>query len=667
MSVPRLRRLLPPPYSHRPSRVVVDAVFPSVDGGRHPAKAIAGDPVFVRAHVFADGHDVLRAVARYRRLGEKRWSETPLTLATGDEWEGWFTAGAPGEMEFTVEGWVDRFATWRADLEKRITAEWDVSAELLDGAALLRRLAGHAKGDTARGLKRFATRIEGARGSYTERVEAALDPLLAALAQAADPREGATNYRHLRLVVEPQRARFGAWYEFFPRSAGTDPTRSATFAEAAARLPDIAAMGFDVIYLPPIHPIGTTARKGRNNALVAQPDDPGSPWGIGSLEGGHMAVHPDLGTLEDFDRFLEQAAGHGLDVALDLALQCSPDHPWVTEHPEWFRHRPDGSIRYAENPPKQYQDIYPLNFETEDWAALWLEIRKVVDFWIGHGVNIFRVDNPHTKPFRFWHWLIAGVHETHPEVIFLAEAFTRPKVQQALAKFGFSQSYTYFTWRNTKAQIEQFFTELTQRPLADYFRPNLFANTPDILHAYLQEGGKPAFLVRLVLAATLGPSYGIYSGFEFCENVAVEGTEEYLDSEKYEIKPRDWDAPGNIKPTITRLNFLRREYAALQFNHRVWFLPTNDDHVVACIKRPPLGGPDVLVVVNLDVTSARDAWFGLPLESLGLPLEAPFLVEDALSGVTQSWAGEWNHVRLDPEVMPAAVFILPERANEEPA
>ncbi|MGE0134183.1 MAG: alpha-1,4-glucan--maltose-1-phosphate maltosyltransferase [Dehalococcoidia bacterium] len=664
MKLPRPQDLLRGLGPQRPSRVIVDAVHPSVDGGRYPAKATAGDPVFVRAHLFADGHDVLRAVARYRNADEHEWHEAPLRLTVSDEWEGHFQAGPPGAMEFTVQGWVDHFATWRADLEKRIAAEWDVTAELIEGAALVRGFAGHADGDAQRSLQRFAARLEGEGAGYAERVEAALDPLLAALAEAHDPREGASEYPPLGLVVEPQRARFGAWYEFFPRSAGTDPTRGATFGEAAGRLPDIAAMGFDVVYLPPIHPIGTTARKGRDNALVAQPGDPGSPWGIGSPAGGHMAVHPDLGSIEDFDRFVEEAARHGLDIALDLALQCSPDHPWVTEHPEWFRHRPDGSIRYAENPPKQYQDIYPLNFDNEDWAALWLEVRNVVEFWIGHGVRIFRVDNPHTKPFRFWQWLIAGVHETHPDVIFLSEAFTRPKVQQSLAKLGFSQSYSYFTWRNTKAQVEQFFTELTQPPLRDFFRPNLFTNTPDILHAYLQEGGRPAFLVRLVLAATLGPSYGIYSGFEFCENVAVEGTEEYLHSEKYEVKPRDWDAPGNIKPAITRLNALRREYQALQFNHQLWFLPTDDDQVVACIKRPPLGGPDLLIVVNLDVRTPRDAWFGLPLAGLGLAPDTPFLVEDLLSGVSQTWTGEWNHVRLDPEVMPAAIFALPGTAEE---
>jgi starch synthase (maltosyl-transferring) len=652
-------RGLPVIHRHRPSRVIVDAVFPSVDDGRYPAKTVAGDLVTVRAHVFADGHDLLRAVARYRSAGHSEWREAELTDLGNDEWEGAFVAGPVGSMEYTVQAWIDRFESWRADLQKRLDAGWDVTAELLDGAALLRRFARHHAGGHREELEAAAARLSDDWRPYHDRTAAALDPALAMLAAASDPREGASEYRHLKLTVERERARFGAWYEFFPRSAGHDPSRSATFAEAAERLPDIAAMGFNVVYLPPVHPIGETHRKGPDNVLDAAPGDPGSPWAIGSPEGGHMAVHPDLGTVEDFDRFVAEAERHGLEVALDLALQCSPDHPWVTEHPEWFRHRPDGSIRYAENPPKQYQDIYPLDFETDDWAALWTEVQRVVEFWIGHGVRIFRVDNPHTKPFRFWQWLIATTREQHPDVIFLAEAFTRPKRMQSLAKLGFSQSYSYFTWRNTKQEIEEYFTELTSRPVVDYFRPNLFANTPDILHDYLQQGGRPAFLVRLTLAATLGPSYGIYSGFELGEHEAVPGTEEYLHSEKYQVKPRDWDAPGNIKDTIARLNELRRQHLALQHNHDLWFLPTNDDETVAYVKTAPDGSDPVLTVVNLDMTRARDVWVGLPVQALGLPADEPYVVEQTLTGQQLTWSGEWNHVRLDPDSMPAAVIPLP--------
>lgn len=651
-------------HRHRPSRVVIDAVFPSVDDGRYPAKTVTGDIVTVLAHVFADGHDLLRVVARYRSEGESEWCETELRDLGNDEWGGTFVAGPVGHMEYTVQGWIDRFGSWRADLEKRLEAGWDVTAELLDGAALLRRVAQHSIGGHREALEAAASRISDSWRPYHDRTAAALDPGLAELTAAADPREGASNYKHLRLTVERERARFGAWYEFFPRSAGADPTRSATLAEAAARLPDIAAMGFDVVYLPPIHPIGETSRKGRDNRLQVEPGDPGSPWAIGSSAGGHTAVHPDLGTIEDFDRFVAKAERHHLEVALDLALQCSPDHPWVREHPEWFRHRPDGSIRYAENPPKQYQDIYPIDFETEDWAALWTEVRRVVEFWVEHGVRIFRVDNPHTKPFRFWQWLIATTRARHPDLIFLAEAFTRPKRMQSLAKLGFSQSYSYFTWRNTKAEIEEYFRELTSRPVVDYLRPNLFANTPDILHDYLQRGGRPAFLVRLTLAATLGPSYGIYSGFELIEHEAVPGTEEYVHSEKYEVKPRDWDAPGNIKATITTLNALRHAHPALQHNHQLWFLPTNAEDAIAYVKTAPDGGDPVLTVVNLDVTRAIDVWFGLPLEALGLPPEGTFDVQEALTGQHLTWSGEWNHIRLDPASMPAAVILLPGRGPE---
>jgi starch synthase (maltosyl-transferring) len=650
-------RGLPMIQRQRPSRVIIDAVFPSVDDGRYPAKAVAGDPVTVHAHIFADGHDLLRAVVRYRAIGEAEWCEAPLEALPNDEWEGRFTAGGVGEMEFTVRAWVDRFETWRADIEKRLEAEWDVTAELLDGAALLQQFARRDR-EHREALQAAAARLSDEWRPYHDRTAAALDPALAHLAAAADPRQGAATYKRLKLTVERERARFGAWYEFFPRSAGNDPSRSATFAEAEGRLADIAAMGFNVVYLPPIHPIGETERKGPNNRLHAAPGEPGSPWAIGSSAGGHMAVHPDLGTVADFDHFVRETDRHGMEVALDLALQCSPDHPWVTEHPEWFRHRPDGSIRYAENPPKQYQDIYPLNFDTEDWAALWLEVQRIVEFWIGHGVRIFRVDNPHTKPFRFWQWLIGTIREQHPDVLFLAEAFTRPKRMESLAKLGFSQSYSYFTWRNTKQEIEEYFTELAQRPMVDYLRPNLFANTPDILHEYLQRGGRPAFLVRLALAATLGPSYGIYSGFELIEHEAVAGTEEYLDSEKYQVKPRDWDAPGNIKDMIARLNQLRRQHRALQYNHDLWFLPTDDDQTVAYVKTAPEGGDSVLTVVNLDVYAAHDAWIGLPLQTLGLPLQDTFEVEDALTGQRLTWSGEWNHVRLDPAYMPAAVFVL---------
>ena len=467
-------------------------------------------------------------------------------------------------------------------------------------------------------------------------------------------RSRATRYdRILTVVVEPVRARFGAWYEMFPRSAGTDPSRSATFDEAAARLPYVASMGFDVLYLPPIHPIGRSFRKGPNNTLESGPDDPGSPWAIGSADGGHDAVEPGLGTLADFDRFVESARRHNLEVALDLAYQASPDHPYVKAHPEWFRQRPDGTIQYAENPPKKYQDIYPINFESDDWTSLWPELKRIIEFWIAHGVKIFRVDNPHTKLYRFWEWALADIKRQHPDAIFLSEAFTRPKIMRYLAKCGFSQSYTYFTWRNSKDEITEYFTELTQTPVREYLRPNLFANTPDILHEYLQSGGRPAFKVRLLLAATLGASYGIYSGFELAENVPLRpGSEEYLDSEKYQVRVRNYEDPQSLAGLIQRINQIRRDHPALQWDWSLRFHQTDNKHLVCYSKRSAEGSDPLdlmLMVVNLDPHRMQHGFVRLPLTDWGLGLDSTVVVHDLLSDERYYWRGEWNYVRLDPE------------------
>ncbi len=527
-------------------RVIVEHVQPEIDAGRFPIKRTPGEAVVVTVVVHADGHDVLAGVLRYRNLRagtpEAKWQETALEPLGNDLWRASFAAGEVGTAEYTVEAWVDHFASWRKGLAAKVSAGQDVSSELLEGAGLLRDAAGRAAdGDW---LRHRADLLAG-DASAADRISAALDPNLAARASAAADRRMATCYdRVLRVLIDRERGRAGAWYEMFPRSAGTDPGRSATFREAEGRLPAIAAMGFDVLYLPPIHPIGRTFRKGPNNSLQAGPGDPGSPWAIGSEEGGHMSVAPELGTLEDFDHFLAAARAVHLEIALDLAYQCSPDHPYVREHPEWFRHRPDGTIKYAENPPKKYQDIYPFDFECAEWRSLWQELKRVVEFWCARGVRIFRVDNPHTKSFHFWEWMIADVRRQYPDVLFLAEAFTRPNIMRYLAKLGFDQSYSYFTWRNTRAELVEYFTELSEPPVVDYMRPNLFANTPDILHEFLQHGGRNAFQIRLVLAATLGASYGIYSGFELCENVPVRpGSEEYLNSEKYQVRVRDWHAP----------------------------------------------------------------------------------------------------------------------------
>jgi len=599
---------------HMPRRVIIERVTPQIDEGRFPAKRTIGENVVVEADVFADGHDKIAAVLLWRRCGDQEWTEVPMEPLGNDRWRAAFTVADSRDHEFTVEGWVDQIGTWRDGLDKKIAAGQDVTSERLEEHALPK--------DGGRSLSTYYP-------------------------------------RDLRVVVERERARFGAWYEMFPRSAGSDPSRSATFAEAAARLPYVAAMGFDVLYLPPIHPIGSSLRKGRNNALTAAPGDPGSPWAIGSKEGGHKAVEPGLGTLADFDRFLREARAHGLEIALDIAFQTSPDHPYVTEHPSWFRHRPDGSIKYAENPPKKYQDIYPFDFESDDWQELWDELLSVFEFWIARGVKIFRVDNPHTKPFPFWEWVLGEIRDRHPDVICLSEAFTRPKIMQYLAKAGFSQSYSYFTWRNTKAELEEYFTELTQTDVREYMRPNLFTNTPDILHEYLQTGGPPAFQARLVLAATLGASYGIYSGFELFENTPVKpGSEEYLDSEKYQIRPRDFDSGASLAPLVARVNRIRHERPALQFDWQLEFHQTDNPQLICYTKRTPDGSDPILVVVNLDPFHMQHGHIKLPLAGWKLPLDAAVAADDLLSGETYFWRGEWNYVRLDPQVRVAHIIRL---------
>jgi starch synthase (maltosyl-transferring) len=498
------------------------------------------------------------------------------------------------------------------------------------------------------------------------RVRAARDPSLRALMDARpDPGASTTYERALTVVVDSVRARFGAWYEMFPRSCTSDPRRSGTFREAESRLPEIAAMGFDVVYLPPVHPIGATHRKGRNNSLTALPDDPGSPWAIGSRAGGHTAVDPALGTIDDFDRFVGVANRLGLEVALDIAFQASPDHPWVEEHPAWFRHRPDGSIKYAENPPKKYQDIYPMDFESTEWQSLWAALRDVFRFWMAHGVRIFRVDNPHTKPLRFWEWAIAEIRRERPGTIFLAEAFTRPKVMRYLAKAGFTQSYTYFTWRNSPHELREYLTELTRTELQEYMRPNFFANTPDILHEYLQTGGRPAFEVRLILAAMLAANYGIYSGFELCENVPVNpGSEEYLDSEKYQIKPRDWNKAGTLRELIARVNQIRRDYAALHQNATLAFHSTDNPHFLFFSKaNQDSGGSEglgarVFVVANTDPHWIQHGWVQMPIWEMGITARERYVVEDLLDGGHYTWRGEWNYVKLDPSERVAHVFVI---------
>jgi len=635
--------------------VVIEAVTPVVDGGRYPVKRILGDVVDVEADVFAERHDVLVAFVRYRREGEGEWRGAAMRHLDNDRWGGRVAPDALGHWVFAIEALVDPFGTWLADLDKRVDAGQDVASELGEGAALVAAAARRATAGDAAALDAYAVRV-GDVDDQASAVAAAREASLGALMATYLDRSDATwSEREFPFVVERARARFAAWYEFFPRSGV--PGRHASFKDAEAQLERAAAMGFDTVYLPPIHPIGRSFRKGRNNALTAAPGDPGSPWAIGGAEGGHDAVHPELGTLPDFDRFVARARALGLEVALDFAIQCSPDHPWVRAHPEWFFRRPDGTIKYAENPPKKYQDIYPLNFHGDDPRPLWEEMRRIVEFWIGHGVTTFRVDNPHTKPVTFWEWLIREVQRAHPGVIFLAEAFTRPKMMKALAKAGFTQSYTYFTWRNTKAELTDYLVEITTPPVAEYFRGHLWPNTPDILHETLQRGGPPAFKARLVLAATLSSLYGIYAGYELCERAPrAAGSEEYLDSEKYGLKARDWEAPGNLADYVTRVNRIRREHPALQRYTNLRFLPADDPEILWYGKWD--GDDAVFVAVNLDPFSARACLVDVPLDALGLAPDQGYGMHEQFSGTTWQWRGARGYVRLDPATDPAQIFIV---------
>ena len=650
-------------------RVVVENLYPQVDAGRFPIKRTVDEQVIVSADVYADGHDMVTAVLLYRRKGQSEWTEIPMTAAGNDRWTAAFPVPELGRYEYTVEGWIDRFGTWRHEISKKFGAGQDIASELLEGAEIVSGTLGRHNADPAarntvhggeEQLAQWAATLADTALAPERRVVIALEAdLQQAMATRADRSRATRQEQVLEVLVEPVRARYGAWYEMFPRSAGTDPARSATFEEAAQRLAYVAGMGFDVLYLPPIHPIGKSFRKGPNNSLEAGPNDPGSPWAIGAEAGGHTAIEPSLGTLEDFDRFVAAARAQGLEIALDLAYQASPDHPYVKDHPEWFRRRPDGSIKYAENPPKKYQDIYPINFESEDWQSLWRELKGVIAFWIGHGVKIFRVDNPHTKPFRFWEWALAEIKREFPDAIFLSEAFTRPKVMKYLAKSGFSQSYTYFTWRNTAEELTEYFTELTQTEVREYMRPNLFANTPDILHEYLQHGGRPAFQIRLVLAATLGASYGIYSGYEFAENVPVKpGSEEYLNSEKYQIRVRNYGDPNSLAELIARVNEIRREHPALQRDWGLRFHPTDNPQLIAYSKRSEDGTDLVLTIVTLDPVNMQHGHVQLPVTDWELGPATTLEVTDLLSQERYFWHGEWNYVRLDPHTRPAHILSV---------
>ncbi len=650
-------------------RVVIENVYPEIDGGRFPVKRTVGQTVRVEADIHTDGHDLIAAFLMHRVQDSPAWSETPMVPLGNDRWTGTFRVAAVGRTVYTIQAWVARFLSWQRDLSKKLEAGQEISVDLLVGALLAEDAAKRARGPDRRNLLAFARSIRpgDARGA-AECAAAGLDEALGALADRYPDRGLATGYeRELPVVVDRETARFSAWYELFPRSCSGVPGAHGTFKDVEGRLPYVASMGFDVLYLPPIHPIGRINRKGRNNAAAARPEDVGSPWAIGSAEGGHKDIHPQLGTVGEFEDLVRAARGHGIEIAMDIAFQCAPDHPYVKERPEWFRTRPDGTVQHAENPPKKYEDIVPFDFDTPDWLDLWEEMKSIVLFWAGRGVRIFRVDNPHTKPFAFWEWLIAEIKREHPDAIFLAEAFTRPKVMYRLAKAGFTQSYTYFAWRNTKPELEGYFRDLTQTEVREYFRPNLWPNTPDILTEHLQYGGRPAFMARLVLAATLGANYGVYGpAFELCEReAAAPGREEYLDSEKYEIRTWDTDRPDSLREFIALVNRIRRESPPLQGDGNLLFHPVDNDQLIAYSKSTEDRSGTILVVVNLDPRHAQSGWVDLPLEEFGLDAAAPFQGHDLLTGARFLWQGRRFYVEIDPSAVPAHIIRLRRKVRSE--
>ena len=652
---------LPAPWS----RVVITSIKPQIDGGRWPIKRTVGEAVEVAAGVIVDGHDRLAVELLYAHEdGDAHIVRMPLRY--NDDYVGTFTVTELGRYTYRVRAWVDRFGTWQDQFRRRVKGgepEAELRSELLDGATLLRAAAGQAQDPARQQLLAYADAFENGD------IEQALEDKVVRLARDNDPCDGAVESAPLHVAVDPVLARFAAWYEFFPRSTADTPGRHATLDEAAERLPGIKDMGFDIVYLPPVHPIGEAFRKGKDNNPLAEPGEPGSPWAIGGVQedgtaGGHTSVHPDLGGLDAFDRFVARATELGLKVALDIAFQSSPDHPYVVAHPEWFYQRPDGTIRYAENPPKKYQDVYPFDFENEDWPALWHALKGVFEFWIEHSVRVFRVDNPHTKPFAFWQWCLGSLRAEHPDLIFLAEAFSRPKIMYTLAGLGFNNSYTYFTWRNTKDELQDYLQELTQTDLVEFFRPNFWPNTPDILHDFLAHGGRPAHAIRFVLAATLSSVYGVYGPpFEHVYNKQHPDREEYADNEKYEIRVWNWNDTHSLQPLFRRINRIRQDNPALHNLRSLRFLSVDNPHLLAYSKQD--GSNLIICLVTLDPFQPQEGTLTLPLDTLGLPADTPFQVHDLLGGERFLWQGEHHRVRLDPHVMPARIFRVLRRIRTE--
>ncbi|GAW68191.1 alpha-1,4-glucan:maltose-1-phosphate maltosyltransferase [Geoanaerobacter pelophilus] len=642
------------------ARIAIEAVHPQIDCGRFAVQRVTGDEMVVQADIFSDGHDEVVAVLLYRRQGDEIWQETQMQRLENDRWQGSFRLGDPGFYEYSLLGWVDHFRTWQRDLQKRFEAGQDVSVDLKIGSSILAKAAKEANEEDAAKLRQAVEALD-QEPQHEGAVALGLDPRLGDLVSTCCARGLATRYhKDLVVRVDRKKALFSSWYELFPRSLGGAEGRHGTLKDCVGILPDIAELGFDVLYLPPIHPIGSSKRKGKANRVKAEPGDPGSPWAIGSPEGGHKSIHPELGTLEDFETLVREAERYGIEIALDIAFQCSPDHPYLKEHPEWFVWRPDGTVQYAENPPKKYQDIVPFNFETPQWQELWEELKSIFFFWMDRGVRIFRVDNPHTKPFPMWEWIIAQAREKDPDVIFLAEAFTRQKIMYRLAKLGFSQSYSYFAWRNSKRELTDYLTELTQSDAKEFMRPNFWPNTPDILTEYLQYGGRAAFMIRVTLAATLSSNFGIYGpAYELCVPTAeAPESEEYKDAEKYEIRPWDRNGADNIRELIVKLNRIRREHAALQETCNVQFLESDSDSVLFFVKTAKKQGGSLLVTVNLDPFRVRNVKLRLPLGLLGVLPGQSYLLHDLLGGERSIWQGEWASVILDPQIGPACIFRL---------
>ena len=668
------------------SRVVIEGVYPEIEAGRFPAKRIVGDKVVVEADIFGDGHDHVAARLLYREAGAKDWQQTAMLPIGNDRWAGSFTAEKQGRYLYTLVASIDHFDTWRSGFEKKLAAGQDISVELLNGGALVEQAAKQARGEDGAKLKQWAKALcasskkkikKSDSSGEVKSLEPETDPATRAamdLALSAELAEGMarnpdtrfeTRYgRELAIVVDRERARYSSWYELFPRSTAAEAGVHGTFRDVERQLAYVESLGFDVLYLPPIHPIGRSFRKGKNNSVTAEPGDVGSPWAIGAAEGGHTDILPELGTLEEFQSLRKAAESRGMELALDIAFQCAPDHPWVAEHPDWFKKRADGSIQYAENPPKKYQDIYPIDFESKDWEALWDGLRDVFLYWAEQGVRIFRVDNPHTKAFGFWEWTIASIKAQYPDALFLAEAFTRPRVMEQLAKLGFSQSYSYYCWRTTKTEIEAYVRELTEPALrgsaqCEYFRANFWPNTPDILPLNVQTGGREAFALRLVLAATLNGNYGIYgAAYELQEATPFKpGGEEYLNSEKYELKHWDLTSPTSLAPLITTVNKARRENPALQAMDATLHFHSIDNPQLTCFsKRSADGSNVVLTIVNLDPAQRQTGFVYLWMQQLGLTDESTYTVEDLLTGASYTWRGPSNYVALDPEVTPAHIF-----------